>query len=132
MIPLFTATRLGPRYGIKVNRFNPNKPVAKEETMANDELLKVAEDRVKSTEYSAEFHGWRGSITDSMAACPVPGGARAKVRVVTVVNRKTGKTHCRRMYSWSQRFPNGMVSRPEIVTRQEFIRRVAKAMETQG
>jgi hypothetical protein len=34
MIPLFTARRLGPHYGIKVNHFNPIKPRAtKEETM---------------------------------------------------------------------------------------------------
>jgi hypothetical protein len=131
MIPLFTARRLGPHYGIKVNHFNPIKPRAtKEETMVNAEILQVAENLVKSTEYSAEHRYWKHGA-DAAIRC-VPVSAWAKVKVITVVNRKTGKTYLRKVYSWSQRLPNGMVTRPEIIARQEFIRRVAKAMETEG
>jgi hypothetical protein len=133
MIPLFTARRLGPHYGIKVNPIKPQVTKEGVDVVITDVLLEVAENLVENTVHSAVAHAWKGSNTDAMATVPVPGGqVRAKVRVLTVINRKTGKVHHRRIYSWSRRYPNGMVTRPEIIARQEFIRRIAKALETEG
>ena len=96
----------------------------------NDELLKVAEDLVSHAERSAAE---RGDVEGfSFAWASVEGLPRAKVKIVPVANQKTGKWGGRKVYFWSERLPNGMVTRPVLVSRKTLVQRIAKHLETQG
>ena len=101
--------------------------------MANDELLKVAEDRVSHAETVA---AQRGAVEGFDAAVARVEGLHSyiafTVKIVPVANQKTSKWHGRKVYTWSERLPNGMVTRPVMVSRKTLMQRIAEHLETQG